>query len=68
MVGIGTSVLGYADPTINLVAKKSMNASPEYLNAPGDVELAELLLKIHPWAQSMNIVGQVEKVCQLPLG
>ncbi len=55
MVGIGTSVLGYADPTINLVAKKSMNASPmNTLNAPEDVELAELLLKIHPWAQSVR--------------
>ena len=55
MVGIGTSVLGYADPTINQVAKKSMNASPmNTLNAPEDVELAELLLKIHPWAQSVR--------------
>ena len=32
-----------------------MNASPmNTLNAPEDVELAELLLKIHPWAQSVR--------------
>ena len=66
MLGIGTSVLGYADPTINLVAKKSMNASPmNTLNAPEDVELAELLLKIHPWAQSEAV--DAPQLCYLAL-
>tara|TARA_Y100000590_G_scaffold213372_1_gene241814 strand:- start:78483 stop:79814 length:1332 start_codon:yes stop_codon:yes gene_type:complete len=52
MVGIGTSVLGYSDPSINKVAIKALNASPmNTLNPPEDVELAEILLKIHPWAE-----------------
>ena len=52
MVGIGTSVLGYSDPTINKVAMKAVKSSPmNTLNPPEDVELAELLLKIHPWAK-----------------
>ena len=55
MVGIGTSVLGYADPDINKVAIKSLNASPmNTLNPPEDVELAEILLKYHPWAENVR--------------
>ena len=55
MVGIGTSVLGYSDPTITKAAIKAIKASPmATLNAPEDVELAELLLKIHPWAESVR--------------
>jgi glutamate-1-semialdehyde aminotransferase len=50
-MGIGACVLGYAHPTVNkavieCIAKGSMNT----LNAPEEVELAELMCKIHPWA------------------
>ena len=55
MVGIGTSVLGYADTEINKVAKKIIDSSTmNTLNAPEEVELAELLIKIHPWAESVR--------------
>jgi glutamate-1-semialdehyde aminotransferase len=50
-MGIGACVLGYAHPTVNKavidsIAKGSMTT----LNAPEEVELAELMCKIHPWA------------------
>ena len=55
MVGIGTSVLGYSDPTINKVAVKALNSSPmNTLNPPEDVELAEMLLKLHPWSEGVR--------------
>ena len=55
MVGIGTSVLGYADEDINKVAIKAVNSSPmNTLNPPEDVELAELLIKFHPWAENVR--------------
>ena len=55
MVGVGTSVLGYSDPDVNSMAINSVNASPmNTLNVPEDVELAELLLKIHPWAENVR--------------
>ena len=55
MVGIGTSVLGYSDPSINKVAIKALNSSPmNTLNPPEDVELAELLIQIHPWAEGVR--------------
>ena len=55
MVGIGTSVLGYSDPDINKIAIKAVRASSmNTLNPPEDVELAELLLKQHPWADNVK--------------
>jgi glutamate-1-semialdehyde 2,1-aminomutase len=50
-MGIGACVLGYAHPVVNksvidCIAKGSMNT----LNAPEEVELAELMCKLHPWA------------------
>ncbi len=55
MVGIGTSTLGYSDPEINKTAIKIAKSSPmNTLNAPEEVELAELLIKLHPWAQSVK--------------
>ena len=44
MVGVGTSVLGYADKHINEAAIKAINSgSISTLNAPEDVELAEVV-------------------------
>ena len=55
MVGIGTSVLGYSDPDVNKTAIKALKRSPmNTLNAPEEVELAELLIKLHPWAESVR--------------
>ena len=55
MVGIGTSVLGYSDKDINLAAIKAIKSgSMTTLNPLEDVELAEELLKIHPWAGSVK--------------
>ncbi|EDZ62404.1 Glutamate-1-semialdehyde 2,1-aminomutase [Sulfurimonas gotlandica GD1] len=51
IMGIGTSVLGYANPTINKAVKKGIdNGNMCTLNAPEEVELAEKLIEIHPWA------------------
>ena len=49
--GIGTCLLGYADPVVNAavtdcVARGSMCT----LNSPAEVELADRLCAIHPWA------------------
>ena len=55
MVGIGTSVLGYSNPDINKAAIKALKSSPmNTLNPPEDVELAEILIKLHPWSESVR--------------
>ena len=55
MCGIGTSVLGYADKDINKAAIEIIKSgSMTTLNPPEDVELAEELLKLHPWASAVK--------------
>ena len=55
MVGIGTSVLGYADPDVEAAAVVAVKAGPmNTLNAPEEVALAELLLELHPWADMVG--------------
>lgn len=51
IMGVGACVLGYADDDIDREVKKAIDlGSMSTLNCPEDVELAELLLKLHPWA------------------
>src|SRR5712692_5495608 len=51
MMGIGACVLGYADPEVDAAVKAAIDAgSASTLNAPEEVDLAELLCELHPWA------------------
>ncbi len=50
-MGIGSCILGYADDEVNEAVKNAVDAgSMCLLNAPEEVELAELFCQIHPWA------------------
>jgi len=49
--GVGTCPLGYADPDVNAAVKNAVDrGSMTTLNCPEEVELAELLCELHPWA------------------
>lgn len=49
--GIGANVLGFADPDVNAAVEQVIKSGNMCsLNAPEEVELAELLCEIHPWA------------------
>ncbi len=51
MMAIGACVLGYADPDVDGAVKAAIDAgSASTLNAPEEVELAELLCELHPWS------------------
>jgi glutamate-1-semialdehyde aminotransferase len=51
LMGVGSCTLGYADPDVNAaVAKVIEQGSMSTLNVPEEVELAELLCELHPWA------------------
>ena len=55
MVGIGTSILGYADDdVVSAVSQAVANGSMTTLNPPEEVELAELLCEFHPWASKVK--------------
>jgi len=49
--GIGANVLGYADPDVDAAVSKAITLGTSCsLNCPEEVELAELLCELHPWA------------------
>lgn len=51
MMGIGACVLGYADDDVDRAVKAAIDDGiATTLNAPEEVELAQLLLELHPWA------------------
>lgn len=51
LMGVGSCILGYADNDVNNAVKNVIdNGSMSTLNSPEEVELTELLLKLHPWA------------------
>lgn len=54
-MGIGSCMLGYADKDVNAAVIDAVNrGSMSILNCPQEVELAELLLKLHPWADMVR--------------
>lgn len=53
--GIGSCVLGYADPDVDAAVMEAVRrGSMSTLNCPEEVELAELLCEIHPWAEMVR--------------
>ena len=53
--GIGACLLGYADPDVtDAVVRRVQLGSMCSLNAPEEVELAELLIALHPWAEQVR--------------
>ena len=53
--GVGACTLGYADPDVDsAVIEKIKTDNMCTLNVPEEVELAELLCGIHPWAEMVR--------------
>lgn len=54
-MGIGACILGYADDDVNEAVKSAIDAgNMSTLNSPEEVELAELLIELHPWAEMVR--------------
>ncbi len=52
---IGAAVLGYADPDVDAAVCAAVSAGVvSSLNCPEEVELAELLCELHPWAEMVR--------------
>jgi len=55
LMGVGSCILGYADEDVNAAVGKAVKTGNMCtLNVPEEVELAKLLIKIHPWAQMVR--------------
>jgi len=53
--GIGANVLGYCDPDVDKAVISSIkNGNSSSLNCAEEVDLAEYLCEIHPWAQKVR--------------
>lgn len=51
-LGAGACILGYADPDVNAAVHQAVDLGvASSLNCPEEVELAEVLCALHPWAQ-----------------
>lgn len=55
LMGVGACPLGYADRNVNAAVRKAVtNGSMSTLNCEEDVELAECLTGLHPWAEMVR--------------
>lgn len=53
--GIGANVLGYADPEVDSSVRGAIDQGTSCsLNCPEEVELADRLCEIHPWAEQVR--------------
>jgi glutamate-1-semialdehyde 2,1-aminomutase len=53
--GIGANILGYADPDVDEAVRDAIaSGSSCSLNAAEEVELADLLCELHPWAEMVR--------------
>lgn len=52
---LGACILGYADKDVDRAVKRAIdNGTTSTLNCPEEVELAQLLCEIHPWAEMVK--------------
>jgi len=55
MMGVGACLLGYNDPDVTqAVIGRVQSGSMCTLNSPEEVELAQLLIELHPWAENVR--------------
>jgi glutamate-1-semialdehyde aminotransferase len=74
--GVGTCVLGFADPDVERAVVDAVQAgSMSTLNCPEEVELAELLLDLHPWAEAARFargggeaMAMAARICRAATG
>ncbi|MBI1945831.1 MAG: aminotransferase class III-fold pyridoxal phosphate-dependent enzyme [Deltaproteobacteria bacterium] len=53
--GVGACILGHADDDVDAAAQSAIaRGVMSTLNCPEEVELAELLLELHPWAEMVR--------------
>lgn len=62
--GIGACLLGFADPDVSEAVKRRIdNGSMCSLNPPEEVELAERLCQLHPWADQARFTRSGGEAC-----
>jgi glutamate-1-semialdehyde aminotransferase len=66
IMGIGSCVLGYANPAVNTAVKHAIDqGSMSTLNCPEEVELTEKLIRLHPWAGMARFARTGGEACAI---
>lgn len=64
--GIGSCLLGFRDPDVTAAVRRRVTlGSMCSLNAPEEVELADLLCEIHPWAEQARFARCGGEACAM---
>jgi len=64
LMGVGTNILGYGHPKVDeAVARVVRDGNLSTLNAPEEVELAEALIALHPWADMARFTRSGGEAC-----
>jgi len=64
--GIGSCLLGFCDPDVTAAVQRRISlGSMCSLNAPEEVELADLLCEIHPWAEQARFARCGGEACAI---
>ena len=67
-MGVGACTLGYADPDVNnAVVQTVRDGSMCTLNAPEEVNLAEQLISLHPWADMARFGRTGGEACAIAI-
>ncbi len=67
-MGVGACVLGYADVEVNAAVIQAVtNGSMCTLNCPEEVQLAERLLQLHPWAAMARFARTGGEACAIAI-
>lgn len=57
IMGIGTNILGYGNDEVDEAVMRTIKAgNMSTLNCPEEVELAEKLIELHPWADMVRLI------------
>lgn len=66
IMGIGSCILGYANPDVNRAVKRAVDlGSMSTLNCHEEVELAERLIGLHPWAGMVRFARTGGEACAI---
>ena len=66
IMGIGSNILGYADSDVDLAVTEAIkHGVSSSLNCYEEVELAELLVEIHPWSEMVRFTRSGGEACSV---
>jgi len=68
IMGIGANILGYADDDVDKAVVDAIQSGvSSTLNCPEEVELAELLVDLHPWADMVRYTRSGGEACAVAI-